>query len=258
MKHFRLILIILCAFLLLTACGTAPQKENATPEETTFPTDPTTSTDPIETKENSSAVQKLIFSLPAVKQIEIENQTRKIEVSSDGEKNGVPMNAIRILSPDGEELWKGSYEADGTVQCGIVTQRSEDDDPLKKGFIYWSVKTVPGERITATYMTYASLENGKYEKLGSILSSQGISSLQLSGLGGGKRIDISSASAYLAGKDDFINFLHSMGSKLMDGTVQFDTDGKQMQWEQWFTHEIVFNDPTTGKPTTFEIIGSDR
>ena len=259
MKHFRFYLILLCALMLLTACRTVSQTETGRPEETTSPTGSDRQTnDPENGTEENAAVQKLILSLPATNQVVIGNQTRTIEVSSDGEKNGIPMNAIRILSPDGEELWKCSYEADGTAQCGIAALRDEGNDPLQKGFIYWSVKTVPGESITATYMTYAQSEDGKYGRLGEILSSQGYPSMQLTGLGGGKRIDISTAPAYLAGKSDFLDFLHQLSSKLMERTVLFDTDGDQMQWGEWFTHKIVFADPTTGEPTSFEIIGSDR
>ena len=257
MKKFRLCLILLCAVMFLTACGTKPQKESGTSEETTpLGTSAQQTDDPTETGE-PAATQKLILSLPATKQTEIENQTRKIEVLSDGEKDGVPMNALRILSPEGEELWKISYAADGNTQCGIVVMPwQEGGDQFEKGFIYWYVKTVPNESITAFYMTYAALENGKYEKLSTIFSAQGMGGV--GGLGGGKRIDISTASAYLAGKLEFIDFLYGLASKLYDGAVLFDSNGVQMQWEQWFTHEIAFTDPTTGEPTTLEIIGRDR
>ena len=258
MKKARLCLILLCTALLLAACGTAPKPTPASEEVTEPRTDAPTA--PAETAgiEEPVAAQKLILSLPATDQFEIENKTQKIEVSSNGEKDGVPMNALRVLSPEGEELWKATYAADGTVQCGIVALHGEDDDPLQRGFIYWSVKMVPGESITASYMIYAQSETGKYERLSSILSEQGIPGSQLGGLGGGKKIDISTASAYHAEKDGFLVFLHSMSSKLMEGSVCFDTDGKQMQWGEWFTHEIVFTDPSTGGPTTLEIVGRDR
>ena len=252
-------LILLCVLLLPTACRTVPQTETGMPRETTSSVETDRQTnDPTTATVENAVVETLILSLPATTQAVIENQTRTIKVSSDGEKNSVPINAVRILSPEGEELWKGSYEADGTVQFGIVTLCNDEDDPLKRGFICWSVKTVPGESITATYMTYAQKEDGKYGKLSEILSSQGIPSMQLAGLGGGKKIDISTASAYLAGESGFISFLDQLSSKLVAGTVLFDTDGNQMQWGEWITHQIVFVDPSTGKPTSLDIIGRDR
>lgn len=254
MKSARLCLILLCAALLLPACGTAAPKTPATDEAEEIRTDATTvTTEPEGKTEEPVAVQALVLSLPATNLVEIDNKKRKIEIFEADEKNGVPMNALRILSPEGEELWRATYAADGTVQCGIVTANNENGN---SGFIYWSVRTVPNESITATYMTYAQTENGKYGRLDQILSSQGIPSLQLAGLGGGKSIDVSTASAYHAGKQDFLDFLGSLTSKLMEGTVLFDTDGNRMQWGKWFTHEFPYTNPATGAPDRFMLVGN--
>ena len=197
MKHFRLCLILLCTVLFLTACGTVPKKGDTDlkTDETTLSTEPiesdqspavTQKAEPIESDESPAVTQKaestesdespvitqnLILSLPATNEVGIMEQRRKIEVSDGGEKNGVPTNTLRILSPEGEELWRTSYAADGTEQCGIVTF-GVDDDPFQS-FIYWSVKIIPNESVTVFYRTYAPSENGKYERLGMILNSQG-------------------------------------------------------------------------------------
>ena len=249
MKHFRLCLILLCTVLFLTACGTAPKKG-----DTDLKTDETTLlTEPIESDESPAVTQKLILSLPATNEVEIMDQTRKIEVSDGGEINGVPTNTLRILSPEGEELWKTSYGTDGNTQCGIVTLRTQDDDPLQSGFIYWFVKIIPNESVTASYTTYALSENGKYERLAMILSSEGYTNLY--GLEGRMTINIAQMFYYLEKRDEFRNFLGKLESKLYDGVVQFDTDGEQMQWEQWFLHEITFTVADEAEPTTLIIGG---
>lgn len=257
MKKARLCLILLCTALLLAACGSSPKKGIPVPDETTIPT---TSAEPVTADggEVSVNVQGPIRSLPATNEVEIAGKAQRIEVSEGGEKDGVPVNLLRILSPEGDELWRATYAADGTTQCGIVTLSGEKDDPFRNGFIYWYIRTIRDEKITAMYMTYTPLENGKYERSNSVLSSQGYPNTLLAGMGGIQTIDISSSSAYLAERQAFFTFLNDMASRLVDGTVRFDTDGKQMQWGKWLTHEIGFNDASTDEPIRFIIIGSER
>lgn len=231
MKKFRLCLILLCAVMLLTACGTKPQKESGTSEETTpSVTTAQQANDPTQTEE-PAAPEYQILSLPATRQFSADGKI--LEISETDERDGIPRNAIRILSPEGEELWKINYVANGSQHCGIVGG--------EKCFTFWCVKIDP-ERSSIICRDYWLRDNGKYE-LGTYIAENPSRLTYYFSITENFRIY----------QDEFEIYLSRLEDKVRDRETIFNDAGTLMQWDVWIPHQITISQPEHNFEKTYYI-----